>query len=204
MADELYSLGTQMEVPDVAEPVLGFRCWDYSDEFNGIFSLHGVWRLWPSNTEFKAICAKYVYEGNWERWQRKSSSKELLENFGDGNGNFVHPAEAYKHRAPSKQCQCGIYAAYDANIVIGYADTVRVFGLIAAWGLVIPASNGFRAEYAKPVCFFDIEQMHTVERRKLKAVADNYSVPFIVPHSLNVEDYREGVRTGDWTRLAKS
>jgi hypothetical protein len=204
MPREIYPLNDAIEVPDVAEPVLGFRCWDYNEDFTGLCSLHGVWTLWPNDEPLKAICATYAHSasGVYAQYRHTGNLRAILTRFGH-DGKFVHPPEAYTHRAPGKTCQCGIYAAYNFDIVASYADTVRVFGLVTAWGLVIPGSNGFRAEYAKPVVLFDIDPAHTVERRKLQRVAGNYNVPLVEPHSEHVEDYREGVRSGIWQPQAK-
>jgi hypothetical protein len=199
---ELYPLNEEIVVPDVAEPVLGFRCWDYSISRAELCSLYGVWRIWPRNVPMQAVCTSYVADAKWKRWRNTDNFSAVVRTLGT-NGVFEHPPEAYEHKAPHKPCKCGIYAAYEPKIVVGYADIKRVFGIMEAWGKVIPGSNGFRAEFARPACLFNVEGIHTYERRQLQRLAEEYDIPLVNPHSLDVEDYREGVRSGAWKNLVE-
>ncbi len=64
------------------------------------------------------------------------------------------------HEAPDADCECGLYAYHPwsgmgQHLVedSGHRDGA-VVGLVEAWGRVEVHSEGFRAEYAKPVAFF--------------------------------------------------
>jgi hypothetical protein len=72
------------------------------------------------------------------------------------------------HRPPLPTCRCGIYAARDPGLVVGYFppairpartiitpailgyDTVVAVGLVSLWGEVVEAGHGWRGQFAYP------------------------------------------------------
>lgn len=62
--------------------------------------------------------------------------------------------------SPGQNCSCGFWALHSPMRCIRYArDTIMdrssVIGLVRAWGQVaLHGTEGFRAEYASPVCLF--------------------------------------------------
>jgi hypothetical protein len=62
--------------------------------------------------------------------------------------------------SPGESCSCGFWALHSPTRCIRYArDTITdrssVVGLVRAWGQVaLHGTEGFRAEYATPVCLF--------------------------------------------------
>jgi hypothetical protein len=72
------------------------------------------------------------------------------------------------HDSPSAACSCGIYAARQPELVLGYFppvvsraatiiapailgyDTVVVVGLVSLWGRVVEGERGWRGRYAYP------------------------------------------------------
>jgi hypothetical protein len=60
------------------------------------------------------------------------------------------------HRAPAATCHCGLYAYHAPHLpwrmqpVTQFPDVV--FGIVAARGRIEVHAEGFRAEYARPVC----------------------------------------------------
>lgn len=207
-----------LTVPDVAEPFLGFRCWDYDSHRNLLLSVFGVYRVWPQGEPLRAVCTKYTNASTYSRYKLTRDIDELLVLFG-AEGRFQHPEEAYEHKAPYEGCGdinrpgCGIYCAFQMETVAEYSHMPRVYGLAFGWGKVIPGRNGFRAELAYPAAIFDlfdtdkydpnVESMHTFERSDLYRVARAYNVPVIVPDSTHLDDYREGVRSGVWKNLVE-
>lgn len=59
------------------------------------------------------------------------------------------------HDAPNESCHCGIYLAKDLDHALGYGDHGEgCFGQVRGWGKVIPASMGYRVEFAYPQRLF--------------------------------------------------
>jgi hypothetical protein len=62
--------------------------------------------------------------------------------------------------SPGESCSCGFWALHSPSRCIRYArDTITdrssVVGLVRAWGQVaLHGTEGFRAQYARPVCLF--------------------------------------------------
>jgi len=72
------------------------------------------------------------------------------------------------HEPPDARCSCGIYAAREPELVLGYFppvisraatiiapailgyDTVVVVGLVSLWGDVVEGERGWRGRYAYP------------------------------------------------------
>jgi hypothetical protein len=76
----------------------------------------------------------------------------------------LSPRPESTHRAPARDCSCGIYAWYspqDARMV-----AAEVFGVVQASGLVLLGTSGFRAEQAQ------IAAIVTRERRIAAACSD--------------------------------
>lgn len=80
-----------------------------------------------------------------------------------------------QHRAPLKECRCGLHAHYTAQQL---AASVLVGGDIAAlvscWGVVVPYAEGFRAEYGRIHALSDPYQRSTS-----RMVAETYGVPLV-------------------------
>lgn len=109
-----------------------------------------------------------------------------------------------KHgRIPKDSCTCGIYATTSLTVVNKYlgtgtiAGTVAtqgpVLGLVELGGKVIPATEGFRAEYARIAGILLIDQVYTLPHGRLRDIADLYKCPAIVPHSTIPEDFRDAI-----------
>jgi hypothetical protein len=125
--------------PDAIEPVVGWRCWRVLDAADG-FELISANQdtRWPPGLALAATCDE---------------------------GSPPHPAP---HRPPALSCTCGIYAARDPHLLLGYLspairraatiitpavmgyDTVMAVGLVSVWGDVIEGELGWRGQYAYP------------------------------------------------------
>jgi hypothetical protein len=93
---------------------------------------------------------------------------------------------------PSKDCSCGIYATTDLDIINGYLSRgAPVLGVVELGGRVIPASQGYRAQYARLAVVLLVDEALTEPHAALRKLAAAYRVPAVVPHSDVAEDYRE-------------
>lgn len=78
----------------------------------------------------------------------------------------------HRHRAPHHNCNCGLYAFYDASMVLLHC----VRGLVSAWGDVEAHVDGFRAQYARIAALVDDPGTAPIH-----ALARVYGVPVITP-----------------------
>jgi hypothetical protein len=168
----------EVKVPDVAETLLGFRCWRV-DPLR--LTLHSVVvgtmpKRQPAVRQMLA-----APEGAWPHDEPLVATCKA--------GGKDHPA-------PDPDCHCGIYATTSLQVIARYIKEAPVLGLVEGFGTTIPAENGFRAEKMTIACLLAIAPELTVPHRKLDQLADRYGVPVVVPHSDHVDDYRHGVRSG--------
>jgi len=93
---------------------------------------------------------------------------------------------------PDPQCSCGIYATTDLEVINGYLSrTAPVLGIVELGGRLIPATQGYRAAYARVAVILLIDEALTEPHGLLRDLAAAYRVPAVVPHSASAEDYRE-------------
>jgi hypothetical protein len=105
---------------------------------------------------------------------------------GDDEGEEEHGP------VPAKDCSCGIYATTDLDIINTYLSrSAPVLGIVELGGRVVPASQGYRAAYARLAVVLLVDDALTEPHRLLRQLADAYKVPAVVPHSADPEDYRE-------------
>ena len=95
-------------------------------------------------------------------------------------------------RVPSPHCSCGIYATTDLEVIAGYLSrTAPVLGVVELGGRIIPASQGYRAAYARVAVILLLDEALTEPWPLLRELADAYRVPAVVPHDADPESYRE-------------
>jgi len=104
---------------------------------------------------------------------------------------------------PAKGCSCGIYATTKIKVINQYLGTEviqgtiairgQVLGIVDMGGRVIPATQGYRAAYARVAAILQIDEAFTLSAPQLAAVAEFYQVPLLVPHSIDPEDYRDKI-----------
>ncbi len=93
---------------------------------------------------------------------------------------------------PDPECSCGIYATTDLEIINGYLSRqAPVLGIVELGGRLIPATNGYRAAYARVAVILLVDEALTEPWGVLRELAAAYRVPALVPHSASPEDYRE-------------
>lgn len=135
----------EIVVPDVVQHFVGFKAW------KGIIKEDGYWLtsptfpvdLWPHDQQYIGKC------------ERNSNPLRMA------MPNLFSQAEN-THNTPSEHCRCGVYGTYDIEeLPTGLTEKCEcessyhfnVFGIIKAMGDIIPARNGFRAQYAQPAAF---------------------------------------------------
>jgi len=78
-------------------------------------------------------------------WPRELSAACTSVMFGSPNPSRPPPEPA--HRAPERDCHCGIYAWYSPADARTFSS--EVFGVVQASGLVMLGTSGYRAEHAR-------------------------------------------------------
>ena len=105
-------------------------------------------------------------------------------------------------RIPSKECSCGIYATTEIKVINSYLGSevingvaIRgsVLGIVELGGRVIPATQGYRAAYARVAGIIAIDEVFSLPRARLRQIAAFYKVPLLEDKSKNPEDYRDDI-----------
>lgn len=100
--------------------------------------------------------------------------------------------DKHEDPVPGQECTCGIYATTDLDVISGYLNRRSpILGVVEMGGRVIPATNGYRAAYARVAAILLIDEALTEKHSLLRKIAAAYRVPAVVPHSASAEDYRE-------------
>jgi hypothetical protein len=95
---------------------------------------------------------------------------------------------------PDPACSCGIYATVDLDVINGYLSrNAPVLGIVELGGRLVPASQGYRAQYARVAAILLVDEALTEPHRLLRELAAAYRVPALVPVSTDPEDHREAV-----------
>lgn len=112
--------------------------------------------------------------------------------------NEIKVAQYGGHPAPQQGCRCGLYAFYDRGSCEEHGDGLAkesgVRGVVSAWGNVIRAEYGFRAEYMRLEATIseqkslkrDFWTAHATAGPAYKALADKHVVPLIKPEEVSV------------------
>jgi hypothetical protein len=189
-------------IPDVPQTALAFRTWRLSDSGRLLSinapSLTGKAGGGPQQPRKIAWIHRAFAADGQDGWP---VGVPLVAHCG------VQGAAAEKNedhgKIPAKDCSCGIYATtsmrivnqYLGNEVIQGTIAIRgpVLGIVEMGGRVIPATQGFRAAYARVAAILQIDEAFSLNSSRLRSIAEFYRVPLIVPHSLDPADYREQI-----------
>jgi hypothetical protein len=105
-------------------------------------------------------------------------------------------SKEHKLGIPDKDCTCGIYATTSMDVVDEYLrPDAPILGVVELGGRVIPATQGFRARFARLAAVLLVDPVLTIAHSSLQALADKYRVPALVPHSIIPEEYRDRLAT---------
>jgi len=144
-----------MEVaPDAVEPILAWRAWRVID-FGGQPRLQSMNDLiWQPGKVMEAVCK---------------------------------PSKG-KHDPPDERCTCGFYAARDRSHLTSMSyhiydleskKDVVVIGQVSMWGRVIPGSQGWKSQFAKPMSVI----VPPSRWRHVKPIQETYKLPVKVENT---------------------
>lgn len=172
------------KVPDYSAGALALRVWRADQSLN-LYSLNAVTgqQTWIS----RALSAP---DGGWPRHEPGKPGSSLLRarcKFGKDHEEGV----------PDPECSCGVYATTSLRVINGYLCPLSpVLGIVEMGGRVIPADQGYRAQWARVAAILLVDAMFTRSHAELREIATAYRVPAVVPHSVDPEDYRELITPG--------
>ncbi len=190
-------------IPDVPQTVLAFRTWRLS-ESNKLLSINAP------NLTGKA-------GGSGQQNVRKIGwiHRHLADEEGQNGWPIAEPLMAHcgvrgagaeaipEHgKIPSKECSCGIYATTEIKVINSYLGNEQymgvairgpVLGIVEMGGKVIPATQGYRARYARVAGIIAIGDVFSLSHSHLLQIAELYQVPLLNDISKDPEDYREAI-----------
>jgi hypothetical protein len=191
-------------IPDVPQTVLAFRTWRVSEDGNRLLSINA-----PSLTgKAGGSNDKQVRRVAWIHRAMASDGQEgwpiggpLVAHCGV-QGQNAEKNEDHGN-IPSKTCSCGVYATtsikvinqYLGNEVIQGTIAIRgpVLGIVEMGGRVIPATQGFRAAFARVAGIIEIGAEFSLSGPQLKQIAATYRVPLLKDKSKDPENYRNDI-----------
>jgi hypothetical protein len=150
---------TTTTVPDLIEPVVGFRKWGI---VRGHLSSPFIPLAWRER-EVHARC----YPAN----------RTLV----FGHGWLDEP-----HDAPHPECQCGVYAYHrpPPDGPIPYLD--RVAGIVALWGRMEVHADGMRAQHARIEALAVRPHLGSQQERRVRRIAAGLGVDVVDHRELGV------------------
>lgn len=176
-----------VEVPDLIEPVCGWRAW-YVDRPGGSFTLRSMVfdARWPVGRALVAECMEIA-----------SGRRRGL------------PWRRIRHDAPHARCDCGIYGTTSLTTAKRYFDgasypqrwpaQLRAFGFVSLWGSVVECERGFRASHAYPSLLYVPQVDRSQLADEVAADLGAYGVPVEVV-DCREEPFIVGLARS-WTRL---
>lgn len=173
------------KAPDFPQTFLALRCWRLDGTAMAVRSLNAPAVGKKSSWIAKALAAP---TGNWPLDRPIAATCTLPARPKKGEDD----PEQEHGPVPAKDCTCGIYATTDLDVISHYLSrSAPVLGIVELGGRVIPATQGYRAAYARLAAVLLIDETLTEPHSLLRELADAYRVPAVVPHSADPEDYRE-------------
>lgn len=202
IGDDIAPDGTP--IPDIPETFLAFRTWRISPS-GLLLSINppsltgkagGVQQGPTKRVSYMRIHQAFAADGA-DGWPIGRALRAHCGIQGPG-------AEANEDHGPipAKECSCGVYATTSIKVVNQYLGTEQVngayvrgpiLGIVELGGKVWPATQGFRAEYARVAAIIELDPAYTLTRGQLLAIAAHYRVPLVADKSKNPEDYRSDI-----------
>jgi hypothetical protein len=163
--------GITGKVPDFPETRLALRAWIYNRAGPSVRSLNA-----PMGKASWMAAAMADPVGDWPHRQPLQATCKTEHDEG----------------VPDPRHSCGIYATADLDVIGGYLSAdAPVLGIVELGGRVIPAQQGYRAQYARVAAILLVDPVLTLPHGTLRKLAVAYRVPALVPHSVDPEDYRD-------------
>jgi hypothetical protein len=208
MADSIGDINPDdLIIPDSPQTALAFRTWRLSDS-GKLLSINAP-NLTGSaggskNQQVRKISWIHRQLADDEGQSGWPIGKPLVAHCGAGLGGTtggLPPEKRPDHGPiPAKKCSCGIYATTNINVIDQYLGNevimgsvaIRgpVLGIVELGGRVIPATQGYRAAYARVAAILLIDSAFSLSHAQLRRIAETYQVPALKDHSLDPEDYR--------------
>jgi hypothetical protein len=164
------------DAPDYPQTRLALRTWQIDKAAMTVRSLNAV----SGRKKSWMAAAMASPQGAWPYGRALAASCGLA---GD---------KAHEDPVPGAECTCGIYATTDLDIISSYLSKwAPVVGIVEMGGRVIPATQGYRAAFARVAVILLIDEALTEPHPVLRKLAAAYKVPAVVPHSADPEQYRE-------------
>jgi hypothetical protein len=166
------------EPPVFSECVIGYRRWMLTDWTLVPNSIGDPWR--PGINHARCRTHDPGYAG--ALWAQRHASIYIESN-------------PEPHTTPDPDCECGLYALHDLDLIRGHEPETIVFiiGAVAAWGRLEVHWDGFRAEYAQIVALVPPHGGSTAGGWPgLEVLQRVYQVPFVTADRLQAEAERHG------------
>jgi hypothetical protein len=200
IGDDIAPDGTP--IPDIPETFLAFRTWRLSDS-GMLLSINPPSLTGKAGGSATSVHRKvgYIHRAfaadGGDGWPIGRALRASCGVQGPG-------AEANEDHGqiPAKECSCGVYATTSIKVINQYLGTEQVngayvrgpvLGIVELGGKVWPATQGFRAEYARVAAIIELDPAYTLPRGRLLHIAAHYHVPLVPDMSKNPEDYREAI-----------
>lgn len=152
------------KVPDVIGEIIGWRAWNVIPWSNN--TLHRLQSLGAGGGKHATI------------WEPKKGMEAYC---------------AKDHEVPDERCSCGFYAANTREHLVGMGYNrydvesptgKAVIGRVAMWGKVIPGTQGWRAQYARPIELF----VPYVLWKLVKPLEAEYAVPVKLSNTFKADE----------------
>lgn len=193
-------------VPDVPQTALAFRTWRLGDDGKRLLSINA-----PSLTGKAGGNANSG--ANTPRkvpWIHRAMASDGQDGWPIGGPLMavcgVHGPNAEKNEdhgpIPSKKCSCGIYATTSIKVIDRYLGnevvnglSLRgpVLGIVEMGGSVIPATQGYRARFARVAAILKIGSEFSLSGPQLQQIAAFYRVPLLKDEYIDPEMYRTAI-----------
>lgn len=178
MSSDQIGEALEQPIPDVIEPIIGYRSWMWDDQ--GLHSQRDT--DWRPGVVLKAECKSVIAMGGKVRLASTPTGQVEVKVDPPANPCATSPSDPWKPspEAEAERCViatdpdhvplhdqkdplhgefgCGIYAY--STIEDAWANLHRismtrfVLGEVQLWGRVWPHEHGYRAEFAKPVALY--------------------------------------------------
>jgi hypothetical protein len=167
--------GVTGQVPDFPQTRLAMRAWQFDKAALTVRSLNA-----PQGKKSWMATAMASPAGSWPHGSPLAAACPMT-----GDRRHDDPV-------PGAECSCGIYATTDLDIISRYVSKASpVVGVVEMGGRVIPATQGYRAAFARVAVILLLDEALTEPHAVLRRLAAAYKVPAVIPHPSDPEDYRE-------------
>lgn len=162
---ERASEDASLKVPDLPEPIVGYRMW----RAVGGHLLSGKFETWPRTGPLAARCRTDLY--GLPNWQKPFPS-----------GGISLSPHLLREGPPARYCGCGIYAEKSPQLPFwtGFLTGDYVSGEVLLWGRVFEHERGWRAEFARPHRLYRLWRGGLTED-SMQRLADAYGVEIVDP-----------------------